>query len=145
MIGFFEHQFLSYKKKSLANLVALAWSDGKLDAEEEKVLYKVGAKYGLKDHQITKVINSSKPFELFIPKDHTSRMNHLFDLVQLIYADSVIDEKELEFCKIAVKKFGYHESMISWLLKIFREPVEPDAEEWKEICRKAQEDFAVKG
>ncbi len=48
MIGFFEHQYLSYKKNHIKNLLALAKVDGHMHEKEEALLYKIGRRYGLK-------------------------------------------------------------------------------------------------
>ena len=39
MIGFFEHQYLSYKKDHIKNLLALAKADGFMHEKEEKMVY----------------------------------------------------------------------------------------------------------
>ena len=43
MIGFFEYQYLKYKKNHLKNLVALAAIDGHVHKNEIDYLYKIGA------------------------------------------------------------------------------------------------------
>jgi len=42
MHGFFEHQYLSYKKSHIKNLLALAKADGHVHAKEQKMLLKIG-------------------------------------------------------------------------------------------------------
>ena len=41
MNGFFEHQYLSYKKNHIKNLLALAKADGFVHAKEQKMLFKI--------------------------------------------------------------------------------------------------------
>ena len=45
MIGFFEHQYLSYKKNHIKNLLALAKADGLMHPKEEALLYKIAKRY----------------------------------------------------------------------------------------------------
>ena len=52
MIGFFEYQYLKFKKNHLKNLVALASVDGHIHEDEIAYLYKIGDKYQLKPQQI---------------------------------------------------------------------------------------------
>lgn len=40
MIGFFEHQYLSYKKNHIRNLLALAKVDGHMHEKEVALLFK---------------------------------------------------------------------------------------------------------
>jgi len=131
MIGFFEFQYLSFKKKSLGNLIAIARSDGHLDTSEEHLLYKLGNRYGLKDRQISIMINNTKPYELFVPGSHEQRMNMFYDLMQLVYADGIIATEEVDFCHHTAEKFGYTPEIVPWLLRIFRDNPAPSQEEWK--------------
>ena len=78
MIGFFEHQFLSYKKKHVKNLLALANADGHLHEKEMELLYKLGEKYGLKQRQVKGILDSKKELELYIPDSDDEKMDQLF-------------------------------------------------------------------
>lgn len=142
MRGFFEHQYLSFKKKSMRNLIAMAMADGTLDPEEEKFLYRVGSRYGLKDRQITLLINSDKSFTLYIPETHEQKMDQLYDLMQMIYADGIVHGKEVELCEEVVSRFGFAQEMVPWLLEIFRGNEHPDIVRWREYCAEAIEKFS---
>ncbi len=144
MRGFFEHQYLSFKKKSMRNLIAMAMADGSLDPEEEKFLYRVGGRYGLKDRQITSLINSDKSFSLYIPESHEEKMDQLYDLMQIIYADGIVHNKEVELCEEVVSRFGYADEMVPWLLEIFRGNEHPDIHRWRELCTYARDAFSRK-
>ena len=144
MRGFFEHQYLSFKKKSMRNLIAMAMSDGSLDPEEERFLYRVGARFGLKDRQITLLINSDKKFDLYVPATHLERMDQLYDLMQMIYADGLVHNNEVELCEEVVSRFGYAQEMVPWLLEIFRGNEHPDINRWRELCQEADQNFVTK-
>ncbi|MTI19420.1 TerB family tellurite resistance protein, partial [Fulvivirga sp. RKSG066] len=116
MIGFFEHQYLSFKKNHLRNLIALAKADGHLHSEEEKMLYKMGEKYGLKDRQIASLIRSNKQTDLQIPESHDQKMNQLYDLVTMIYADGVVEKSEIEFCEDLMEDFGFRKEVVKWMI-----------------------------
>jgi len=128
MIGFFEHQYLSYKKKHLRNLVALANVDGHLHKDERALIYRLGEKYGLKERQITKIIENDKEQVLYVPERDEEKMDQLFDLLQMVYADGVVDDSEVDFCKDVVSKFGYKEALVDKLIELFStgDPVPTD-------------------
>ena len=48
MMGFFEHQYLSYKKNHIKNLLALAKADGHMHPKEEALLYKIAEQVWIK-------------------------------------------------------------------------------------------------
>ncbi|HNP17802.1 MAG TPA: hypothetical protein PKL31_05155 [Fulvivirga sp.] len=141
MIGFFEHQYLSFKKNHLRNLIALAKADGQLHPDEEKMIYKIGDKYGLKDRQIASLLRSKKKLEPHVPEEHNSKMDQLYDVVMMVYADGIVEDSEVAFCKDLVNQFGYKEEMVAWLISIFDQGNEPTDTEWAEYKKEALEKF----
>ncbi|HYG01290.1 MAG TPA: TerB family tellurite resistance protein [Chryseosolibacter sp.] len=144
MLGFFEHQYLSYKKNHIRNLLALAKVDGHMHTKEEKLLYKIGKKYGLKDRQIKELLESKEKYEMNVPDNHNDRMNLLYDLLLMVHADSVVDEHEIRFCEDAVKQLGMKKELVPWLLESFDDGTPPRAEDWEEIKVMAMDKFVVK-
>jgi uncharacterized membrane protein YebE (DUF533 family) len=144
MIGFFEHQYLTYKKNHIKTLLALAKVDGHVHEKEEKLLFKIGKRYGLKERQIKELLESKEKRKVIIPDNHNDKMNLLYDLVLMIYADDVVDKHEIEFFEDAVKLFGMKKEMVKWLLTVFKKGTPPPHDEWEDIKREAEERFALK-
>jgi len=143
MIGFFEHQYLSYKKNHIKNLLALAKSDGHMHPKEEILLYKIAKRYGLKDRQVKELVEVDEKYEVIVPDNHNDKMNLLYDLILMVYADEVVDKHEIEFCEEAVKNFGMKKELVSWLMKEFERGTPPPPDEWEEIKKQAKEKFSV--
>ena len=143
MIGFFEHQYVSYKKNHIKNLLALARVDGHMHKEEEALLFKIARGYGLKDRQVQSLIESDEQFEMNIPDNYNDRMNLLHDLVLMVYADGVVDSHEVEFCEQAIKQFGMKRELFQYLLNLFDKGAPPRADEWEEIKREAIKKFSA--
>lgn len=141
MIGFFEHQYLSYKKSHLSNLIALAKADGHLHEHEERLIYKVGEKYRLKEKQIKKLIDGETETGVFIPESHEKKMEQLYDLVRMVYADGVVEEDEIQFCKTVVRQFGIKEGIVEWMISIFAKENRPKGKAWEAIVKEAKERF----
>ncbi|MEO1049206.1 MAG: hypothetical protein AAFX87_01180 [Bacteroidota bacterium] len=142
MIGFFEREYLSFKKSHLNNLVALAKSDGHLHEEEIKLLYKLGEKYGLKERQTKRIIESDKKLELHIPNSHENKMNQLYDLVLMVYADGVVDDDEITFCEDIVKQFGYKKELVTEIVTLF-DRGNPLPEEWDEFVDRVEANYEI--
>ncbi len=143
MLGFFEHQYLSYKKNHIKNLLALAKVDGHMHPKEEELLFKIAKRYGLKERQVKVLMESDEKFSMNVPDNHNDKMNLLYDLVLMVYADGVVDEHELEFCEEAVRQFGMKTEIIGWLLEEFDRGTPPPPDEWDEIKREAKERYLV--
>lgn len=144
MIGFFEHQYLSYKKNHIKNLLALAKVDGHIHEKEEALLYRISKRYGLKERQVEELVLSDEQFQMNVPDNHNDKMNLLYDLILMVYADEVVDQHEIEFCEEAVKQFGMKKELVAWLLKEFEKGTPPPPDEWDEIKREAREKFLLK-
>jgi uncharacterized tellurite resistance protein B-like protein len=144
MIGFFEHQYLSYKKNHIKNLLALARVDGHMHEKEERLLFKIGKRYGLKDRQIKEILDSKEKHQVIIPDNHNDKMNLLYDLLLMIHADEKVDKNEVKFFEDAVKKFGMKKEMVKWLLDIFDKEGAPIAGDWEDIKKEAKEKYVAK-
>ena len=144
MIGFFEHQYLSYKKNHIKNLLALAKADEEMHENEINLLFKIGHKYGLKDWQIQNLLDSDEVFELNIPDNHNDKMNLLYDLILMVYADEIVEKREIAFCEDVAVKFGMKKEIVPWLLKIFEKGTPPPPDEWTEIKNEANQKFLKK-
>jgi len=144
MIGFFEHQYLSYKKNHIKNLMALARIDGHVHAKEEKLLFKIARRYGLKDRQTKELIESKEKYTVNVPDNHNDKMDLLYDLLLMIYADGVVDKNEIEFFEDAVKRFGFKKETVKWLLSLFDKGIPMEPEEWDAIKREAEEKYVLK-
>lgn len=145
MNGFFEHQYLSYKKNHIKNLLALAKADGSVHEKEQKMLYKIGKRYGLKDRQVKELIVSDEKYSVNVPDNFNDQMNVLYDLMLMVWADGVVEKKEIAFCEGLVKKFGMKKEVVNWLLqKVFEKGTPPPPEEWDELKKEAKEKFVKK-
>lgn len=132
MKGFFEHQYLSFKKNHITNLVALAQIDDELHDAEIDFIYKVGRKYGLKDKHITTILNGEKPFKVKIPTQHSDKVSQLFDLVGMMLADGIIEPVELEFVNGVAQRFGYSHGITTKLIE-YLEKYQYPREDWSEF------------
>lgn len=144
MIGFFEHQYLSFKKNHIKNLLALAKADGQMHPKEEALLFKIGRNYGLKDRQIKSLIESDEKYIVVVPDNHNDKMNLIYDLLLMIHADDRVEKNEVRFFEDAVKKFGMKKEMVEWLLSVFeKEGTPPPADDWEDIKQEARERFSL--
>ena len=137
MIGFFEYQYLKYKKNHLKNMVALAAIDGHIHEDEIAYLYKIGEKYQLKPQQIKRILDHREEIEPEIPEHHHQKVALLYDLVGMMMADNVIEDSEMEFCKRMFQKFGYKELLIDEMIELYRLGVD-DAEAWEEFLERSE-------
>jgi uncharacterized tellurite resistance protein B-like protein len=137
MVGFFEYQYLSFKKNHLNNMVALAAVDGHIHEDEIKFLYKIGKKYRLKASQIEHILKNWEDVNPRIPDQHHQKVALLYDLVGMMLADNVIEDSEMDFCKRMFRRFGYKETLIDEMIQLYQKKID-DVDEWEEFLEKAE-------
>ncbi len=138
MKGFFEHEYLSYKKRHMANLLALAKVDGDFHEAEVAFLNKIGAKYGLKPKHIESILSGKEKLKTYIPGSHEKRLEQLYDLVGMMLADEVIKPNELTFCVGLATKYGYKSEVIQRLM-ILCQHGSVDHEVWENLVKDADQ------
>lgn len=106
MITIFENKETKEAKNHLRNLVRLAKSDGKIAKSEMACIYKIGSDQGLTKEQVNKIARKEGQEEIVIPETIKGKFNQLFDLVSVMIADGIIEDKEMKFCEEIAGKFG---------------------------------------
>jgi len=135
MVGFFEHQYLSYKKSHFRNLIALAKVDEKVKVEEINFLLKVGEKFGLKQRHLQIMMDDLKEYEPEVPISFIERMEQLFELVGLMWSDEFIDQRELQFIDVIRRKFKISASVVSEMIEMVKNNYKPAREDWFKLSR----------
>ncbi len=145
MKGFFENQYLSYKKNHIKNLLSLAKADGTVHTKEKKMLFKIGKRIGLKDRQVLELIDSKEKFEINVPDNFRDKMNVLYDIMQMVWADGIVEKSEIAFCENLVKKYDLKKDIVKWLLQeVFEKGDTPPADEWVDLVKDAEKMFVKK-
>jgi uncharacterized tellurite resistance protein B-like protein len=126
-------------------LLALAKADGHVHEKEEAVIYKIGKRYGLKDRQVKAILDSNEKFKINVPDNHHDKMNVLYDLMLIVFADGVVEKKEVAFCEDVAKQFNLKKEVVKWLLtEVFDKGKAPAPDEWDEMRDLAKEKFSLK-
>lgn len=124
--------------------MALAKADGHVHEKERVVIFKIGKRYGLKERQVQTILDSNEKFKVNVPNNHFDKMNVLYDLMLIVFADGVIEKKEIEFCENIAKELQMKKGVVKWLLdEVFEKGKEPAHDEWEEMRREAEEMFVL--
>lgn len=138
MIGFFEHQYLSYKKRHLGNLVSMAKADGHLHESEIEFIYQIGRKFRLKDHQIQSVIEDYSESPYFMPANYDELLDQLHDIVWIMMADGVVDENEYALCEHLADNAGFNKDVVQEIVNLIHLG-KPAYDDWEAFKQKALE------
>ncbi|GAL86466.1 hypothetical protein MYP_3695 [Sporocytophaga myxococcoides] len=139
MFSLFESKKDKKFKKHLRNLVFLAKVDGKLNEVERDLIFKIGLKYGLKDYFIAELIEEVPDFDFRLPASDYERFDQIYDLVQLMVSDGVVDDHELDFCVDMAERLGFRKAVVGVLVRKISQGVSNGQN--KELIRKEAEAF----
>jgi uncharacterized tellurite resistance protein B-like protein len=113
--------FNSYDKKKrrshFKNLFAVANADGDVDRAEMDLVIGLAEKFHMSTEEVTRIIRNPEDVPLITPKTSEERMEHLYDLINVMMVDGHIDEKELFLCKSLAVKLGCSEETIDPLVR----------------------------
>ncbi len=114
----FETKKTKNLKSHLANLVAIANSDGDFSVAEKRLIFDIGVKNGLSINDVKKIIKSdSKSIEFKVPDNDAERFDELYDLVSMMLADGVCSEDEMSNCIELAEKLGFRKAITGVLVR----------------------------
>jgi len=117
MFGFFENEQAKKIKGHLLNLVALAKADGHIDARETNFIVAVGKKNGMSASDVQTLIAGATGASNDLPTNDSDRFDQIFDLVDMMLADGIVDETEMDFCIMMAEKLGFRKAIVGVLVR----------------------------
>lgn len=139
MFSLFESNKDKKFKKHLRNLVFLAKVDGKLNEVERDLIFRIGLRYGLKDYFIAELIEEVPDFDFRLPASDYERFDQIYDLVQLMVSDGVVDDHELDFCVEMAERLGFRKAVVGVLVRKISQGVSSGMN--KDLIRREAEAF----
>ncbi|WP_276496793.1 TerB family tellurite resistance protein [Pontibacter litorisediminis] len=95
----------------------MAKVDGHLDPTEMKFIIAIGQRHGIKPdevrHLLTEVERKAPP----LPTNDSERFDQIYDLVEMMLADGIVDESEMDFCINMAAKLGFKKSIVGVLVR----------------------------
>jgi uncharacterized tellurite resistance protein B-like protein len=100
----------SEKRNNLAHFAAiasLAAVDGEINPKEQKVIDKFAVKLDISGEEIKEVMKKENKYPIEAPYESEKRLERLYDLFRIIFADHKIDEDEVRLIKKYALALGY--------------------------------------
>ncbi|MFD0862950.1 TerB family tellurite resistance protein [Sungkyunkwania multivorans] len=129
------------QKNNLAHFVAmagLAAVDGKINEQEHRVLSKFADKLNISEEQFNKIIDHPQDFNFSSPNTKEERLEYLFNLFKVVFADHDIDDQEVSLVRRYAIGLGCTTDMANQIIKksirIFRGDI--DFEDYRYLLEK---------
>jgi len=100
----------SEKRNNLAHFAAiasLAAVDGEINPSEQKVIDKFAVKLDISGDEIKEIMKKENKYPIEAPYESEKRLERLYDLFRIIFADHIIDEDEIRLIKKYALALGY--------------------------------------
>lgn len=108
---------ISKRKSHFRNIVSLATKDGTIGDEEKQVLAFVANKWGLTDDEITEVTTKPDNVIISFPTDREDCFHQLYDIVEVMIIDGVVNKGERQLCDALAVKLGFEVSAVDTVIK----------------------------
>jgi DnaJ-domain-containing protein 1 len=96
-------------KRNFLGLYQMMISDSEIHPKELELLYQIGKEKGFSEKDIQNVIFSPISFVTAEALTDEEKIEYLFDLARMAWADGVLDDKEKESLNNACKRLGFME------------------------------------
>jgi uncharacterized membrane protein YebE (DUF533 family) len=117
MFGFFESEQTKKVKSHLCNLASLAKADGHIDERDMTFIVAVGKKNGMRAEDVRNLVANTNTPTMLVPDNDSERFDQIFDLVDMMLADGVVDDHEMDFCIDMATKLGFRKAIVGVLVR----------------------------
>tara|TARA_B100000768_G_scaffold111327_1_gene103139 strand:- start:1535 stop:1951 length:417 start_codon:yes stop_codon:yes gene_type:complete len=121
--------FKNRNRDHFAAIVRVAQSDGIITDEEQKFLNRMAINLEIENEEYQVILENSANFNLNPPANQKRRIERLFDLTRMIYADHIADENETKLLNRLVVGLGFvsgSENIVAKALKLVAEGKDED-------------------
>ncbi|PSR53244.1 TerB family tellurite resistance protein [Adhaeribacter arboris] len=137
MFSFFESEQIKRIKSHILNLGALAKIDGHVDSAEMNYIIAIGRKNGLKQEEVRSLLANASTAKFELPANDSERFDQIYDLVEMMLADGIVDDNEMDFCVEMAAKLGFKKTIVGVLVRKISMGVK-DGQSREEIKQESQ-------
>ena len=94
-------------KQQLTALVVLAKSDESIDQSELDIIFRIGRANRLEDEEIQQIIDNPGSIGDLKTLSEDEKFEFLFSVIQLMKADDLVFNEEVDYCNQIAVKLGY--------------------------------------
>ncbi|TDP02275.1 hypothetical protein [Flavobacterium sp. 245] len=100
-------------KSHFLRLYQMAMADDQFDVLELQMLYHFADERGIAKEELDKLFLNPVNIEFIVPEALTTKIEYLYDLARIIWADGKVTDDELNMLKKYCRKFDFVEENIN--------------------------------
>ncbi len=117
------------KINALAQIAAI---DGEVAEEEKEVIYKIAEEHGYSRENVNYIFENPEPIGDFSDLTEDERLEFMFISLDVMQADDLIYNSEVEFCKTLATKLKIDPSVVD----VYGTRADIDLENFMEVARR---------
>lgn len=112
----FDNEFKNRNKGHFSAIVRVALSDGALTTEEKAFLDKLAIRLEISNAEYDEILESPSKYPINPPVLHTQRLERLYDLSRMVYADHILGPKQKAILTRFALALGFTPSNVSYIV-----------------------------
>ena len=112
----FDSGFRNRNKGHFSAIVRVALSDGAITPEEQHFLDKLAIKLEISQAEYEKILENPLKYPVNPPLMHTHRLERLYDLARMVYADDVLGEKQRDLLTRFALALGFTAGNVGYIV-----------------------------
>lgn len=112
----FDSEFKNRNKGHFSSIVRVALADGALSVEETDFLDKLAVRLDISKAEYEEILENPLKYPINPPYLHTHRIERLFDLARMVYADHILGPKQKEILIRFSLALGFTPSNVSYIV-----------------------------
>lgn len=112
----FDSEFKSRNKGHFSAIVRVAIADGDLSKEEKEFLDKLAVRLEISAAEYEEILENPLKYPINAPYLHTQRLERLYDLSRMVYADHILGPKQKEILTKFALALGFTPGNVSLIV-----------------------------
>ena len=113
----FDSEFKARNKGHFSAIVRVAIADGDLSEEEKQFLDKLKNRLEISDAEYEEILENPLKYPINPPSLHVQRLERLFDLSRMVYADHVLGPKQKEILTKFALALGFTPGNVNYIVE----------------------------
>lgn len=112
----FDSEFKARNKGHFSAIVRVAIADGDLSEEEKQFLDKLKSRLEISDAEYEEILENPLKYPINPPSLHVQRIERLYDLSRMVYADNVLGPKQKEIVTKFALALGFTPGNVGYIV-----------------------------
>jgi uncharacterized tellurite resistance protein B-like protein len=112
----FDSEFKSRNKGHFSAIVRVAIADGDMSKEEKEFLDKLASRLEISAAEYEEILENPLKYPINPPYLHSQRLERLFDLTRMVYADHILGPKQKEILTKFALALGFTPGNVAYIV-----------------------------